>query len=174
MCVCVSICVLDRHRSKDGSAYIWDVSRRVPTSCDSRPMKLSGHRGEVTGVRWSPFDVDTVATVADDAHIRFWKPGGELWTRWEDAVAESERARARAVRERALRATTETTASRPVLRELDANQVHGQEQRGVKLKAFGGVGTRMRTCIGSEREADAAKRPRTIVDYFGGAKQELS
>lgn len=162
-------------RSKDGNAYIWDVSRRVPTSCDSQPMKLSGHRGEVTGVRWSPFDVNTVATIADDAHIRFWKPGGELWTRWEDAVAESEKARARAVRERALRATAETPTSRPVLREFDANVVHEHEQHGMKLKLFGSVvGTRMRTCIGSEREVDAAKRPRTIVDYFGGAKQELS
>lgn len=58
--------------SADGCAYIWDVSRCIPESCDSRPLRLHGHEGDVTGVRWSPLDAGTVATIADDFTLRVW------------------------------------------------------------------------------------------------------
>lgn len=49
-----------------GGAYIWDAAdpRR-------RPIRLQGHDTEVSGIDWA---ADALATCADDARIRLWRP----------------------------------------------------------------------------------------------------
>lgn len=55
------------------ASYIHQHNRNVSSKCDETPMILKGHEGEVTGVRWSPLDLCTVATIADDSTLKMWK-----------------------------------------------------------------------------------------------------
>mmetsp|Transcript_41118 Transcript_41118/g.68345 ORF Transcript_41118/g.68345 Transcript_41118/m.68345 type:complete len:483 (-) Transcript_41118:132-1580(-) len=53
--------------SSDYGVYLWEVARP-----ETPPLKLSGHKGEVTGVAWSPSDFCKLATCSDDNSMRLW------------------------------------------------------------------------------------------------------
>lgn len=53
----------------DQSALIWDVygSSSLPTKA------LFGHTDEVTTVHWDPHNMNTIASISDDASVRIWE-----------------------------------------------------------------------------------------------------
>lgn len=54
--------------SSDHGVYVWEVDRP-----DSPPVVLWGHSGEATAVAWSPIDMTTLVSAADDSTCRVWR-----------------------------------------------------------------------------------------------------
>ena len=53
--------------SSDECVYIWDVSTPLLP-----PIRLRGHKGEVSDVRWCPTDMTKLASSSDDTTVRVW------------------------------------------------------------------------------------------------------
>ncbi|KAK1438817.1 hypothetical protein QVD17_04628 [Tagetes erecta] len=53
--------------SSDGLAYVWQVNKP-----EADPIKLEGHKGEVTAVDWCSYEIGKIATAADDSVVQLW------------------------------------------------------------------------------------------------------
>jgi hypothetical protein len=61
----------DRYIVSGDSGYdvcIWDVKHPLLD-----PLRLKGHRGEVSDVKWCPTDLSMLASCSDDGSVRIWK-----------------------------------------------------------------------------------------------------